>query len=45
MVDVTSGPLFGNSGFQDFTVVELPNLVQGRARRPHRGGLGAGTAR
>jgi hypothetical protein len=30
MVDVTSGPLFGNSGFQDFTVVELPNVVRGR---------------
>ncbi len=29
MVSVTNGPLFGNSGFDDLTVVELPNLVEG----------------
>ena len=29
MVSVTNGPLFGNSGFDDVTVVELPNLMEG----------------
>ena len=44
MVSVTNGPLFGNSGFDDLTVVELPEPRGGRARRSHRRGLGTGIA-
>ena len=30
MVDVTSGPLFGNSGFEDLTVVAWSSSACGR---------------